>query len=208
MYLIDVFGRSGPYLLLASLTLLWGCAYFESNDVKRGDQHLAAGKWEEATMAYRQALKDAPFDTSVQEKFNLARERAAAQYQDRGRNALKEHQIDLAVEHFKRALSIEPSNPEHQASLAEALRLKEARQHYREADRLAQLGRVDEAMEGYARSAELDPSFVEPLEGISKLTEDQQSRDREDQRKQPISLRFRNAGLGRHEPDLRSGRAQ
>src|SRR5688572_19397527 len=172
-----------------------GCAYFDSTDVKRGDQHLAAGKWEEATLAYRQALKEAPFDTSLQEKYNLARERAAAQYQERGRTALKEHQIDLAAEQFKRALSIEPSNPEHQAALAEALRLKEAREQYREADRLAQLGRVDEAMEGFARSAELDPSFAQPLEGISKLTEDQQARDREDQRKQPITLRFRNAGL-------------
>src|SRR5688572_3932459 len=172
-----------------------GCAYFDSSDVKRGDQHLAAGKWEEATLAYRQALKEAPFDTALQEKYNLALERAAAQYQERGRTALKEHQIDLAAEQFKRALSIEPSNPEHQAALAEALRLKEAREQYREADRLAQLGRVDEAMEGFARSAELDPSFVQPLEGISKLTEDQQARDREDQRKQPITLRFRNAGL-------------
>ncbi len=182
-------------LSFVTVALVSGCAYFDSNDVKRGDQHLAAGKWEEATMAYRQALKEAPFDTSLQDKYNLARERAAAQYQERGRTALKEHHIDLAAEQYKRALSIEPSNPEHQAGLAEALRLKEAREQYREADRLAQLGRVDEAMEGFARSAELDPSFAQPLEGISKLTEDQQARDREDQRKQPITLRFRNAGL-------------
>ncbi|HTL62251.1 MAG TPA: secretin N-terminal domain-containing protein [Nitrospira sp.] len=190
-----LFCQAASVFVFASVTLLAGCAYFESNDVKRGDQHLAAGKWEEATMAYRQALKEAPFDTALQEKFNLARERAAAQYHERGRNALKEHHLDLAVEHFKRALSIEPSNPEHQAGLAEALRLKEAREHFREADRLAQMGRVDEAMEGYARSAELDPTFAEPLEGISKLTEDQQAKDRDDQRKQPITLRFRNAGL-------------
>ncbi len=172
-----------------------GCSSFDSSDVRRGDQHLAAGKWEEATLAYRQALKEAPFDTSLQEKYNLARGRAAAQYQDRGRTAMKEHQIDLAVEQFKRALSIDPSNPEHQAALADAFRLKEASEQFREADRLAQLGRVDEAMEGFAKSAELDPSFTEPLEEISKLTEDQQARDREDQRKQPITLRFRNAGL-------------
>src|SRR5215510_8398554 len=177
------------------IILLAGCAYFDSNDVKRGDQHLAAGKWEEASMAYRQALKDAPFDQSLQEKYSLARERAAAQYQERGRALLKEHQIDLALEQFKRALAIEPSNPENQAGLAEAMRLKGAREHYREADRLAQLGRTDEAMEGFSKSAELDPTFMEALEGISKLTEDQQARDREDQRKQPISLRFRNAGL-------------
>jgi general secretion pathway protein D len=180
---------------MSIILLLASCAYFDSNDVKRGDQHLAAGKWEEATMAYRQALKDAPFDQSLQEKYNLARERAATQYQERGRAFLKEHQIDLALEQFKRALAIEPSNPEHQAGLAEAMRLKEAREHYREADRLAQLGRTDEAMEGFSKSAELDPTFTEALEGISKLTEDQQARDREDQRKQPITLRFRNAGL-------------
>ena len=80
--------------------LLAGCAYFESNDVKRGDQHLAAGKWEEASMAYRQALKEAPFDQSLQEKYSLAKERAASQYQERGRAFLKEHQIDLALEQF------------------------------------------------------------------------------------------------------------
>jgi len=180
---------------MSIIVLLASCAYFDSNDVKRGDQHLAAGKWEEATMAYRQALKDAPFDQSLQEKYNLARERAATQYQERGRAFLKEHQIDLALEQFKRALAIEPSNPEHQAGLAEAMRLKEAREQYREADRLAQLGRTDEAMEGFSKSAELDPTFTEALEGISKLTEDQQAKDREDQRKQPITLRFRNAGL-------------
>ena len=57
-------------------------------------------------------------------------------------------------------------------------------------------------MEGYARSADLDPSFSEALEGISKLTEDQQARAREDQRKQPVTLRFRNAGRGKYSKGL------
>src|SRR6187397_35950 len=121
----DLSGSGTSVFLFVCLSCLSACAYFESNDIRRGDQHLAAGKWEEATIAYRQALKETPFDAALQEKFNLARERAAAQYEERGRNALKEHHIDLAVEHFKRALSIEPSNPEHQAALAQALRLKE-----------------------------------------------------------------------------------
>ncbi len=182
-------------LIVGALTLLAGCANFSSNDVKRGDQHLAAGKWEEASLAYRQALKEAPFDTALQEKYALARERAAAQYDERARALLKEHKIDLAVEQFKRALTIAPSNQEYQSGLTEALRLKEAREQFREAERLAQLGRVDEAMEGFAKAAELDPSFADPLEGIAKLTEDQQARARDDQQKQPITLRFRNAGL-------------
>lgn len=179
----------------AILVLLAGCAYFTSSDLKRGDQHLAAGQWEEASLAYRQALKDEPFNPGLQEKYAMARGRAAAQYVERGRGYLKEHQFDLAVEQFKRALTIEPANTEHQSAFAEALRLKESRQQYRDADRLAQLGRVDEAMEGFSKAAELDPSYADPLESISKLTEEQQALTREDRRKQPITLRFRNAGL-------------
>jgi general secretion pathway protein D len=177
------------------MAFIAGCAYFNSPDVKRGDQHLAARNWEEASLAYKQALKDDPFNPTLQSKYTMARERAAVSYEERGRVYLKEHQPDLAIEQFKRALTIEPSSSEHQAGLLEALRLKDARGQNREADRLAQLGRADEAMEAYARAAELDPSFKEPLDSISKLTEEQQALNRDDRRKQPVTLRFRNAGL-------------
>ncbi|HEU4683881.1 MAG TPA: tetratricopeptide repeat protein [Nitrospira sp.] len=181
--------------VLSTVIFLTGCAYFMSSDAKRGDQQLAAGQWEEAILSYRLALKDDPFNVSLQGKYAMARERAAAHYEERGRAYLKEQQLDLAIEQFKRALSIDPGNTERQAGLAEAIRLKEARQQFREADRLAQMGRVDEAMEGFSKAAELDPSYSEPLESIAKLTEEQQAVAREDKRKQPITLRFRNAGL-------------
>jgi len=186
-----------PIKLVQILWLLMvaSCALFVSPDVKRGDQHLAAGKYEEALLAYRQALKEDPFDPALQSKYTLARERAAAMYEERGRAFLKDRQLDQAIEEFKRALAIEPSNPEHQAGMAEALRLKEARGQYREAERLAQIGRTDEAMEGYARATELDPTFKAPLEGISKLTEEQQAIIRDDRMKQPVTLKFRNAGI-------------
>ncbi len=172
-----------------------GCALFTSQDAERGDQHLAAGKYEEASLAYKQALKDDPFDPALQNKYAMARERAAAMYEERGRAFLKDRQFDLAIEEFKRALAIEPTNAEHHEGLAEALRLKEARDHYREAERLAQLGRTEEAMEGYARATELDPTFKAPLESITKLTEEQQALLRDDRMKQPVTLKFRNAGI-------------
>ncbi len=184
-----------PLVFIGIIALFSGCAYFGSPDLKRGDQHLAAGKWEEASLAYRQVLKDDPFNLALQSKYAMARERAAAEYEEKGRGLLKDHQVDLALEQFKRALTIDPTNPSHQASVAEANRLKESRQQFREADRLVQLGRTDEAMEGFSKAAELDPTFQEPLESISKLTEEQQALARDDRRKQPITLRFRNAGL-------------
>ncbi len=174
---------------------LAGCALFASPESRKGDQHLAAGNWEEAILAYRQALKDDPFDPALQSKYTMARERAAAMYEERGRVHLKDRQLDLAIEQFKRALTIEPTNTDHQTGLAESLRLKEARDQFREAERLAQLGRTEEAMEGYARATELDPTFKAPLDSISKLTEEQQSLLRDDRMKQPVTLKFRNAGL-------------
>ena len=185
----------GRWCAIGVMALLAGCAYFTSPDVKRGDQQLAAGNWEEASLAYKQALKDDPFNSTLLSKYTMARERAAAAYEERGRGYLRDHQPDLAMEQFKRALTMEPSSAEHQSGLLEALRLKDARGQNREADRLAQLGRTDEAMEAYAKAAELDPSFKEPLESISRLTEEQQALNRDDRRKQPVTLRFRNAGL-------------
>ncbi|TKB62168.1 MAG: hypothetical protein E8D49_00140 [Nitrospira sp.] len=181
--------------VFGAMALLYGCAYFNSPDIKLGDQHLAAGHWAEASLAYKQALKEDPFNPTLQNKYTMAREREAAVYEERGRAYLKEHKPDLATEQFKRALTIEPSSLDHQSGLLEALRLNDARSQNREADRLAQLGRTDEALEAYARAAELDPSFKAPLEGISKLTEEQQASNRDDRRKQPVTLRFRNAGL-------------
>ncbi len=172
-----------------------GCALLVSPDVKRGDQHLAAERWEEAILAYKQALKDDPFDPSLQGKYALARERAAATYAERARTFLKEKQIDLALEEFKRALAIEPSSADYQAGFVEATRVKESRSQYREAERLAQLGRTDEAMSSFQRAAELDPTYRDPLESISRLTEEQQALTRGDRLKQPVTLKFKNAGI-------------
>ncbi len=179
------------------LGVVWvaGCALIESPDLKRGDQQLAAGNWEEATLAYKQALRETPFDPSLQSKYVLARERTAAMYQERGRAFLKDKQFDLAIEEFKRALTIEPSSTEHQTSLMEATRLKEARSQYHEAERLAQLGRTDEAMNGFMRAAELDPTYREPLDSIARLSEEQQGLIRADRLKQPVTLKFKNAGI-------------
>lgn len=179
--------------LLVALLASTGC--LSSSSAKRGDQHMASGNWEEAAIAYKEALKDEPFDTGLTGKYALARERAAALYEERGQAFLKERQFDLAIEQFKRALTIEPASLVHQASLAEAARLKEARAQQREAERLVQLGRTEEAMNGFARAAELDPTFKDPLESISRLTEEQQAAMRGDRLKQPVTMRFKNAGI-------------
>jgi general secretion pathway protein D len=166
-----------------------------SADAMRGDQHLAAEQWEEAILAYKQALKDDPFNPSLQGKYVLARERAATTHAEHGRALLKEKQIDLAIEEFKQALALDPSNVDHQAGFMEATRAKESRSQYREAERLAQLGRVEEAMNGFVRAAELDPAYQDALERITRLTEEQQELARNERSSPPVTLKFKNAGV-------------
>ena len=74
----------GMWCAIGTMALLAGCAYFNSPDIKRGDQHLAAGNWEEASLAYKQALKTDPFNPTLQSKYTMARERAAAHRPGRG----------------------------------------------------------------------------------------------------------------------------
>ena len=182
-----------PSLLV--LALLTGCSMLMSADSKRGDQHVEEGNWEEAVLAYQQALKEDPFNQPLQAKLTLARTRAAAMHEERGRALLKEHQIEQSIEAFKRALNFEPARVEHHAALAEALRLKEARDQVREAEKLHNVGRLDEAIDAYTRAAELDPSLSRALEGVASLTEQQQASKREGAFGQPVTMRFQKAGI-------------
>lgn len=181
--------------LIFGILLLTGCSLFVSSEVMRGDQHLAEEQWEAASLAYKQALKNDPFNSTLQSKYALARGRTAAMYAERGRAFIRDNQGDLALEEFKRALTIEPSSAEYQSGFQEATRLKESRSQYREAERLAQLGRIEEALGSYARAVELDPTYQAPLDGIARITEEQQALKRGEGMKQPVTLKFKNAGI-------------
>ena len=183
------------YSLVLGVLLLSGCSLFVSPELKRGDQHLAEERWEAASLAYKQALKDDPFNSTLQSKYALARGRTAEMYAERGRAFIRDDQGDLALEEFKRALTIEPSSVEYQSGFQEATRLKESRSQYREAERLVQLGRIEEALGSYVRAVELDPTYQAPLDGIARLTEEQQALGRGESMKQPVTLKFKNAGI-------------
>lgn len=174
---------------------LFGCASLTAVDPRRGDQFMASGSWEEAMTAYQLALKDDPFNASLQHKFELARERTAAKYEEQGRAYLKERQIEPAVEAFKRALTLEPMNRAHQDGLTEGLRLKEARDRVREAEKLVQLGRREDAFQAYTHAAELDPASDKASEGISRLSEQEEADKRDDPLAQPVTIKFKGAGL-------------
>ena len=183
------------WLLLWAVLLVAGCSTLFSPHVRRGDQSLKEGKWGEAMVAYKAALKADPFNDTLNEKFAVARSRTAAEYEQRASEWLKEGHVEIAVDALKYALRLEPSSPLYQASLNEALRRKEAKDLAYEGDKLRQVGRGEEAMDAYKEAASLDPDLRQALEGITALSEEHQASIRESRLTERVTLRFRNAGL-------------
>ena len=145
--------------ILAGCLTLTACGTLNSADVKRGDQHLAAGNWEEASVAYRQALKDDPFEPSPKTSIGWRGERAAAAHDERGRQLLRiislirrPRSSSGAHRSSPRARSM--NRPDRGLAGSERLVIGIARR-----SGWRSLGRVSEAMAGYMRAVELDPSY-------------------------------------------------
>src|SRR3989441_4451494 len=134
---------------------------------------MQEGNWEGAMAAYQDALQDDPFNPVIQAKLNAAKGRVAAAYQERGQAALKERNLPQAIEAFKRALSLEPPNQEHQSALAQALRYKEAQDRLIVGQKMLKGGRLDDAAEAFERALELDPDLKAAQDGLVQLAEKQ-----------------------------------
>src|SRR3989475_915841 len=185
--------RSGLCFVIAA-ALLAGCASFYAPDTTLADRYMQEGNWEGAMAAYQDALQDDPFNPAIQAKLNAAKGRVAAAYQERGRAALKKRDLPQALEAFKRALSLEPSNPDHQAALAQALRYKEAQDRLAIGQKMLKGGRLEDAAEAFERALELDPDLKAAQDGLVQLAEKQKSVSSPlTGSKQPITLKFQNA---------------
>ena len=185
--------RSGLCFLIAAV-LLAGCFSYYVPDTTLADRLMQEGNWEAAMAAYQEALKDDPFNPAIQAKLNAAKGRVAAAAQERGRAALKERNLMHAIEAFKQALSLEPSNLEHQSALAQALRYKEAQDRLIVGQKMVKGGRLDDAAEAFERALELDPDLKAAQDGLVQLAEKQKSVSVPlSGSKQPITLKFQSA---------------
>jgi general secretion pathway protein D len=176
--------------------LLAGCASFYAPDTSLADRLMEEGNWEEAAAAYQQALKEDPFNPTLQAKVSAAKGRAAAGYREQGRAALKERNLLQAIESFKRAVTLDPSNPEHQAVLAEALRFKDAQDRLVVGQKLLKAGRLEEAAEAFERALELDPALKAAQDALVQLAEKQKAGlPPLTGSRQPVTLKFQNARI-------------
>lgn len=169
-----------------------GCAMTHA---ARADALAQNGKWDDAVAMYRLALKDNPYDPVLSASLETAKAQAALVHARRGKAHLQQDLLREAIGEFKTALALDPNNQEHQAALADALRLKQARERLAMGQKLQAMGRIDDALASFERAAELDPDLAEALAGITSATEQKRMAQALRGSIKPITLRFQNAKL-------------
>jgi general secretion pathway protein D len=171
---------------------LAGCA---SPELRQADRLAEEGHWDQALASYREAQRKDPFDDRIQHRLETAKLYAAEDHYAAGRRAMEEQHLLDAIREFKLALGLDPTKPEHHAAMADALRLKEGRDQLQAAQKLQNMGRVEDALASFERAVELDPSLTTALEGITELTKQQRAAKAIGGSAEPITLRFQNAKL-------------
>ena len=156
---------------------------------------IQQGNWDGAVAAYREALREDPFNEEIMKMYSEVKVNAAQAHYQQGREFLKLKRLPEAMQEFEIALGLDPAKPEHHAALGDVVRLKDAQQALQDGHKLRSLGRLDEAMNAYERAIELDANLTEALESITAIAQQQQGRQALGGTTEPVTLRFQNANL-------------
>lgn len=156
---------------------------------------IQQGDWDGAVAAYREALRQDPFNEEIMKVYAEVKVNAAQAHYQKGLEFLEIKRLPEAMQEFEIALGLDPAKAEHHAALGNVVRLKDARQALKDAHKLRSLGRLDEAMTAYERAIELDPNLTEALESITAVAQQQQAQYALGGIDEPVTLRFQNANL-------------
>lgn len=182
----------GTILLLCVVALSCSSA---TPHLQLGEEMIRQGNWDGAVAAYREALREDPFNEDIIKIYSEVKANAAQAHYEKGREFLKIKRLPEAMQELEIALGLDPAKPEHHAALGDVVRLKDARQALQDAHKLRSLGRLDEAMNAYERAIELDPNLTEALENITAIAQRQQNRRILGGITEPVTLRFQNGSL-------------
>ncbi len=166
-----------------------------TTEIDQAEQLGARGDWDAAVTVYRQLLRQAPTDSDLMLRYDIARAQAADVHFVAGQRALQERQIDDAILEYKLAMGYNPASREYHTSLSDALRLKEAKEQLQSGHKLRQAGRIEEALAAYEQAVTIDPNLNDGLEAIAKLTAQAHANKGFGGSNQPITLRFQNVKL-------------
>ncbi|WP_454062215.1 secretin N-terminal domain-containing protein [Candidatus Nitrospira salsa] len=166
-----------------------------THQLDMAEEMVAQENWDGAVLAYRDAVREDPFNEELQEKLDEVKGRAAEAHYTHGRKWLKDHRLAEALQSFQMALGLVPGKAEYQTALTDVLRLKEARLALQEGKKLQNLGQLEEAMARYERAIQLDPSLTEALNNITAIAQQQNEQKAVGGSTEPVTLRFQNTRL-------------
>lgn len=184
-------------ILFSCLTLI-SCAGMK--EAHLGNQLAEEKNWEGAVLAYQAALKKDPMDKGLRQKLDQAKSHVAESHFLKGKDYLAANQTPLALEEFRQALVMNPTQQEYQSALNEALKIREAGDHYNVGMKLMRASKFQEAREELEKAIALIPSYTPPQKALSELSErEATAANAQDEpalkSAEPITLRFQNARL-------------
>ena len=190
-------GRSTVYALLLLIVLV-GCAGVR--EIRLGDQFAGEGNWEAAVFVYREAVRKEPKNIELRRKLGEAKVQAAGLHYERGQQLMKQRDILLSLEEFKKAMSLDPSQARHREALQQILRLKKGRDLYQSGLKFMKTGRFSEAEEQLEQALVMDPELIEVHSALRDLGERRSAASVDEmdlalRSGEPITLKFRNAKL-------------
>ncbi|MEC4673487.1 MAG: tetratricopeptide repeat protein [Nitrospirota bacterium] len=165
------------------------------HEVQLAEQMVEQENWYGAVGAYRDALRQDPFNDKLNAEYRNVKAKASELHYQRGRKYLKEGHLPESMQEFQFAVGLDPEKVEHHSALADVIRLKEAREKLKDGQKLRNLGRLDEALNAFERAIELDPNLTKALEGITVVAQEQTKFKAIGGSTEPVTLRFQNTRL-------------
>src|SRR3989338_5621659 len=141
------------YCLL--FTVFMGCA--AKMAYNRGDDFAGAGKWDEAVIAFTEALQKDPENLEYNIRLIMAKERASEYHYQKATDARQRDKLDDAMREFQLAVTLNPSNSVADLELKKAIKTKESRSRYELGMELEKQGKFTDAIIEFQEAVRIDP---------------------------------------------------
>jgi len=185
------------YCLL--FTVFMGCA--AKMAYNRGDDFASEGKWDEAVIAFTEALQREPENLEYNIRLIMAKERASESHYQKGTEALVQDKLDEAIREFQLASTLNPANSAADSELKKSVRMKESRIHYDLGVELERQGKLADAITEFQEAIRIDSSNIKARnsketakERQKKVLEEQRGREKSDKplfSTKPVTLQLK-----------------
>ncbi|MHB8057676.1 MAG: cohesin domain-containing protein [Desulfuromonadaceae bacterium] len=179
--------------------LLSACASTATRSFKTAEKLEAEGKHEEAMYSYAESFKSDPTVNRARIRFLNSRQKAADQHFQRGMSLVEKGNHADALEEFKAAQGIDPTQERFMQRIEISTRYKNAGMAFQEGQDFEKANKLKDAHRQYIKAAELFPENIEYKAAVDRIIQLRKSTlDGYELRlksSKPITLKFKEARM-------------